>query len=31
MSIICSNADIEGDVVFGIGCVVNPGCHIIAE
>jgi hypothetical protein len=30
-SIICTTADIQGNVVFGKGCVVHPGCAIIAE
>lgn len=30
-SIICSACDVQGNVTFGKGCVVHPGCSILAE
>ena len=30
-SIICSACDIQGNVTFGKGCIVHPGCSIFAE
>ena len=30
-SIVCASSDIQGQVTFGKGCIVHPGCAIIAE
>lgn len=30
-TILCTHCDIQGNVSFGKGCVVHPGCSLIAE